>query len=272
MKMGKELSKLTWVDAQEAFKTTKLALVPTGSIEQHGPHMPLGTDAKIAEYLALEVTKELDCVVTPLIPIGNAEYHTDFPGTLAVEPKILKEYYKSICLNLVKYGITHILFVNGHGGNLGPILDVAYDLRREKGVVVAAVQWWDVVGHIDTKWSMIGHGDIVETSMMLALDKDSVKMERASIPKSNWITEKVFPQDRKAMKFEGCNFYMHLRTSDVTPTGDFIEYGHSATADYTVSPADSTVENGEAILKAMTEYTVKLAKELVKIQLKPLEQ
>lgn len=270
--MGKHLADLTWVDAKEAFKGVKLALVPTGSIEQHGPHMPLGTDMKIAEYLAAEAAKELDCIVTPVIPVGNAEYHTDFSGTLAAPPNIFKEYVKSICLNLVKYGITHILFVNGHGGNLGALLDVADELRKEKGVTAAAVQWWDVAGHIDTKWSMIGHGDIVEASMMLAIDKDIVRIERAKIPKTKWLTEKVFPQDRRVMKFDEGYFHMSLRSSDVSDTGDFIEYGHSATADYSVSPAGATAENGEAILKATVGYIVKLAKELVKIKLEPVKE
>lgn len=270
--MGTRLEDLTWIEAEKAFRETRLALVPTGSVEQHGPHLPLGTDMRIAEHLANEAARNLSCVVTPVVPVGHADYHNDFKGTLAVPPEVFEQYVKAVCLNLAKHGTTHILFVNGHGGNLNSLLNVADALRKERELTAGVVQWWDIAGHLDEKWNLIGHGDISETSMMLAINKKAVKVENAHVPENRPLTEKAFPLDRNLVKFGNAHFYMCLRTSDITDTGDFLEYGHFATADYTVSPAGATAENGKELIKAVTDYIVALGNELLKINLGPVRE
>ncbi|MFC1783939.1 creatininase family protein [Planctomycetota bacterium] len=66
--MAKQLKDMTWPEAKKAFESKKLGIIPTGSIEQHGPHLPLGTDFMIAEYLANKVSEKVESIVTPAIP------------------------------------------------------------------------------------------------------------------------------------------------------------------------------------------------------------
>src|SRR5512145_3018845 len=78
----RHLDEMTWPEAEAALAGTRLALVPLGSTEQHGRHLPLGTDTMSAEALARAVAARVPCVVTPALPFGYAPYHADFPGTL----------------------------------------------------------------------------------------------------------------------------------------------------------------------------------------------
>jgi creatinine amidohydrolase len=268
--MAKRLQDMTWEEAAETFKTVRLGIIPTGSIEQHGPHLPLGTDFLIADRLAERVGEKTDAIITPTIPIGFATYHQDFEGTLTVEPEHLAAYYADVANSLLLYGVTHLLFINGHGGNGGALTSVCRDLR-DRGVPAAFVQWWQVAGGINEKWSMIGHGDISETSLMLAISGESVHLDRAAAPENKWLTDNLHVQDLHLGKFGPGFVNFYFRTGDVSDTGDFLEYGHSTTADYSISPAGATAENGEEILSAVSDYIVDLIEEFKKVEFKPAE-
>ena len=146
--MTKLLQDMTWEEAKEAFKTVRLGIIPTGSMEQHGPHLPVGTDFLIADRLAKGVAEKTDAIVTPTIPIGFASYHQDFEGTLAVTPEHLAAYYLDVVNSLLLFGVTHVLFINGHGGNAGALSTVCRDLR-DRGIPSAFIQWWQVAGGIN---------------------------------------------------------------------------------------------------------------------------
>ena len=77
-------SELSWMNAEKQFKTSKTVIIPLGSVEQHGPHLPLGTDWIIAQELAKRASNGTEALVLPVLPFGYAEYHMDFPGTLTL--------------------------------------------------------------------------------------------------------------------------------------------------------------------------------------------
>ena len=118
MSDGFFLERMTWPQAQAAFKRTSFVVVPIGSTEQHGPHLPLGTDFLVAKELARRVGERANVIVTPTIPVGYAQYHAVFPGTLSFSEETLARAYIELCQNLLRYGATHIFFMNGHGGNM----------------------------------------------------------------------------------------------------------------------------------------------------------
>jgi len=266
--MTKRLKDMTWEEARDVLKTDRLGIIPTGSIEQHGPHLPLGTDFMIADSLAKRVAEKTDAIVTPTIPIGFAAYHQDFEGTLSVAPEHLAAYYLDVANSLILYGVTHVLFINGHGGNAGALTSVCRDLR-DRGIASAFIQWWQIAGGINEKWSMIGHGDISETSLMLAISGENVHLDRAATPDNKWLTDKVHVTDLTVCKFGPGYVSSYFRTGDVSDTGDFLEYGHSATADSSTSPAAATAENGEEILSAVMAYILDFIEEFKKIHFEP---
>jgi creatinine amidohydrolase len=264
-RVHKLLAEMTWPEAQEAFRRTHVAVVPLGSIEQHGPHLPLGTDWLVADSLARLVAARADVVVTPTLPIGYADYHSDFPGTLSVPTEVLRDYITSVVGYLLRYGVTHILFLNGHGGNLAALNEVMSWLREE-GVVSATAMWWEICGGLNPAWALRGHGDVVETSLALAICPDLVHLEEARLPANERLTPRIEIADGRSCTFEGGTVKFFLRTKDVTPTGDFIEYGHSAGADYSTPPTDATRQNGLAILEAVADYLARFLVELTMVE------
>ena len=255
----------TWEENQEAMKTKKLAIIPVGSSEQHGPALPVGTDWIIADYLARRVGEKTDKgLVTPVFPYGHALYHADFAGTMAVSQTTLAQYVKDICDCLISYGFTHFLFLNGHGGNNNALYDVGQYLRL-KNIPVANIQWFEVAGDLKPEWGLIGHGDITETAVMMHINPDIVKVERAHIPDNQKIGNIQF-LDLHRGEFEGGSVYLNLRTRDVTKTGDLIEFGHSAGVDYSRSAREATPELGKEVCDAVVDYTLRFIDEFVNFE------
>ncbi|MGQ9515481.1 MAG: creatininase family protein, partial [Thermoproteota archaeon] len=94
------------------------AIVPIGSIEQHGPHLPLGTDWMIAEEVAKRVAEKLgNCYLLPAIPYSNSQEHLDFPGTVSLKPSTLAQVVRDIVMSLYLNGLKKIIIIQGHGGN-----------------------------------------------------------------------------------------------------------------------------------------------------------
>ena len=219
----------------------------------------------VAEYLAREVGKKTDKgLVAPVIPYGHALYHADFPGTMAVSQTTLATYVKEICDQLVSYGFTHFLFLNAHGGNNNALYDVGQYLRL-KNIPVANIQWFEVAGSLNPDWGLIGHGDIIETSAMMHIAPETVKVERAHIPDNQKIGN-IKLMDLHTGEFEGAGVYLNLRTRDVSKTGDLIEYGHSAGVDYSRSAADATAELGKEVLDGVVEYILRFIDEFVNFE------
>ncbi|OYR56714.1 amidase, partial [Halorubrum sp. E3] len=108
----------TWPELSEALSDGSVALVPLGSTEQHGPHLPLATDHLIAEALATAAAEETDAVRTPTITVGVSPHHRQFPGTMWVDPPEFRDYVESFTRNLAYHGIDRVVFVNAHGGNV----------------------------------------------------------------------------------------------------------------------------------------------------------
>jgi len=95
-----------------------LALVPLGSTEQHGPHLPEGTDHVIAEAFARAAADETGFLCTPTVNVGVSGHHRQFHGTMWVSPSAFRNYVESLTRNLTSHGIDRVVFVNAHGGNV----------------------------------------------------------------------------------------------------------------------------------------------------------
>jgi creatinine amidohydrolase len=177
-------NRLTWEEMNEAIANQKVVILPTGSTEQHGRHLPIETDAFLVETVCLEVGKRIpeQVLVLPTISYGLNMHHIDFPGTIHIEP----ETFIAFCLNITKsvayHGFKKILIVNGHGSN-GPLVD----LTARKTVlatesICGAVSYFALAVEAfkqvrDTE--VIAHSDEFETSLYLYLAPERVRMERA---------------------------------------------------------------------------------------------
>ena len=184
----KTLSDMTWEELQEALKETDIVLVPVGSTEQHGPHLPMYSDTWQGIDIAKRVTRQLAAkgikvVPGPAIPFGPSSYMTSFPGTVNISADLLKDLIKQVCMCLIQHGFKKIVLVLGHGGNWPTMQVAAQELVDETSATVVAVNWLpvqtaryaDVLGSKQQE----GHSGEGETARMLATIPELVVMERA---------------------------------------------------------------------------------------------
>src|SRR5216684_3467425 len=160
-----------------------VGLVPVGATEQHGPHLPTGTDTILASAICDAVSTETDAVVLPAIAVGCSFGHgTAIPGTLSLTPELLADTIRSVSEWAAYSGLRKLIFVNGHFGNAAA-LGVATDhIRLERTDLQAGFfGWWDVDGAIAEEVFSDGldvHANRAETSLMMAVAPDLVHVDR----------------------------------------------------------------------------------------------
>lgn len=256
------LSEMTWKEAEDAFKRTKTAIIPTGSMEQHGPGLGIGSDWAIAQEIAKRVGKETGAIVLPVLPFGYAEYHMEFPGTLYLEKETMFSVLMNVVRCLHKWGIKRIFFLNGHGGNLSVLQSVIIRMRRLYGIVGVVGQWWDILPEVEGNVSET-HGGVVEMSLCLALNSNMVQLDRAYVPAARNLTEKIKTVNLGTVKFEGSTFSMFFRTKDITDTGSVTEQlDAEAVTDFSMV----TPELGERTYEKLTSIIAEFIKEFEKVE------
>jgi creatinine amidohydrolase len=177
-------NRLTWPEMNEAIAAQKLVVLPTGSTEQHGRHLPLDVDFFLCESVCLEVGRRAAerVLVLPPIAYGFNLHHIDFPGTIHIEP----ETFIAFCLNITKsvayHGFQKILLVNGHGSN-APLVDlVARKTVLETRSLCFATGYYHFLLEAFAairETPVMAHADEFETSLYLHLAPERVQMDRA---------------------------------------------------------------------------------------------
>jgi|SRR6056297_1239479 len=193
------LSEVTWTDVRDA--DVDVAFLPVGSTEQHGPHAPLGTDALNAVAVAeagadayetgesVEADDPTDAgqadrdaargevAVAPPVSVGVAEEHRAFDGTMWVSPETFRAYVREAAESLVSHGIDRVAFVNGHGGNVEALAEVARRFSRDDAHAGygVAFTWFEAVGD---HASDMGHAGPLETALLRATNPDLVREGR----------------------------------------------------------------------------------------------
>jgi len=164
-----ELGAATWPDIA-AMERTRLLAVPVGSLEQHGPHLPLDTDTRIAHQLATRLTRARpDVVVAPAVPYGASGEHSAFPGTLVVNHAVLADLLVEL-VRSARGAFAGVIVISAHGGNGDGLAVVDARCRAEGDAVMV---WAAGTPGGDA------HAGRTETSLMLAVDPGSVRLELA---------------------------------------------------------------------------------------------
>ena len=177
---------MTWeeVDANIAAGVDAV-LIPIGTTEQHGPHMPLDTDCLIARSLCARAAtlgeeEGVTILVAPTLNVTLSWYHMQFPGSMRLSTTTFLQVFREICDSLVQHGFRNLIAVNGHGGNIAALTVAVNHYFEITGRRVFLVQWWDLAADVlaPVEGPMI-HAEEAETSLALALGQ-RVLMERAT--------------------------------------------------------------------------------------------
>ncbi|MEX2536091.1 MAG: creatininase family protein [Trueperaceae bacterium] len=192
----------TWPEIGEAAALNKVVVLPVGSVEDHGYHLPLDMDHQV-EKICLEAGRRRPdlFLIAPLIPYGFNLHHLDWPGTVHVASETFIAYCLDVCKSFAHHGFKKILIMNGHGSNMPNLDIVARKVVLETGAHCAATIWtnlcMEAFGKMrETQRPGSGHADEIETSLYLHLDESRVQMDKAvkEIPES-WATSKYFYLD-----------------------------------------------------------------------------
>jgi creatinine amidohydrolase len=184
------LENLKWPGVKRIDFDKTVVVIPLGSVEQHGPHLPLTTDTEIVTAIAREVEKRLpeQILVTPAMWLGHSPHHMNFPGTLSVEPRVYIDIVKSLVHSMVRHGAKRIFLLNGHGGNEGPapvaLRELKSELSARKEIFVTfASYWWlgakTLTAVRKSDVGGVGHACEMETSAMLVIAPGKVDMSLA---------------------------------------------------------------------------------------------
>jgi creatinine amidohydrolase len=255
---------LNWPDIREAIAHQPAVLLPFGTVEDHGPHLPLNTDNVIVEAICLEAARRApgEILVMPLMPYGLDEHHMDFPGAVTVDMQTLISCVADIALSAAHHGFTHILIVNGHGSNAS-IADLA--ARRvvlESGAICGAMSPNAAIDPTlaEPTFSQmrrsapggVAHAGEYETAMMLHLRPDLVQMDRAV-------------EERGQVKLEYFN-WDHPEPSVLSWQDWWSRMSESGVCG---DPTIATVEFGRALFETTVENLIRFVREFRTIPVRP---
>ena len=256
MKNDLLMADLSWPEIEAAAQKGAVVVLPTGSTEQHGLHLPLRVDAMLAEAVAVEAacqaSKSIPVVVAPTFHLGYSDEHMEYPGTISLSPDLLLNTYLQVLSSLYRAGFRRIFMLNGHGGNEAVINLALMEARSaHRDLLVTGSSYWrlaaeDLASIQDDRGSGIAHGGDVETALVSFLDQSLVDYTKAAQNRPLWGSPYLkggFDKTPAVM--------VGRRRSDISLSGS------------TGNPKLGTPEKGAemfaAIVKRVTEFLVDFA-------------
>ena len=251
----KTLPEMTWEEVAEALQRTNLVVIPCGAIEQHGPHLPLGTDALNGTYLSRLVVQRLTgqgspAVAGPTISLGVSQHHIDFPGTCSLRASTFIAVVKDVCESLAHNGFRKFALIMTHGGNWPAMQVAAQELKdAHPELKILALNTLPAQGKVAAKILKAtrrqGHAGEAETARGMAAYPGLVQMARARVYYSQ-SSEEFETSEHPLLGggvYEGTASFRTM-----TPWGSMGE------------PALATAETGHRLFEARVEFVCDVIK------------
>ncbi len=242
---GLSLSDLTWPEARDRFQDGAVALIPIGAAaKEHGPHLPLDTDARVARALAAGVMARLPVVVTPVLTYGYYPAFRDWPGSTHLSASTLQALVTEVAESLVRHGVTRIAVLNTGVSTEAPLQLVSRHMREAHRVKMAVADIRSLGRSADPllEQSSGGHADERETSLMMAIAPETVRLDRTP-------AEAVADADASPPPSNPFHWPVTLRPD--VPEDDPFGARDLSPSGATGAPALATREKGRAIFEAM---------------------
>jgi len=175
------IAEMTPDEIAAGLKATDTVVIPIGSVEQHGPHLPVATDTLIPIRVAELVAEKAKVLVAPPVFYGNSLSMMGMEGVFTITPETLASLLLDLCRSFVRHGFKNIVFINGHGGNTQVLSFIGQKARIETGAHIVRIDWWVIATEEISKICKkeVEHADEGETSVMLACRPDLVDMNKA---------------------------------------------------------------------------------------------
>ena len=241
------LEEMNAVQVRKNTNNKTVAVIVLGACENHGDHMPFGSDFIFPMELAKRLvrkTEKKNIIILPAVPYGVSLHHNEFQMTVSLESYTLQSVVVDLVESVIRNGIRRILVINGHDGNIAPIESAARTCknRHPEAVIACLEAWWVSVGNIThgifEVWHGLGHGGEAETSTMLAVRPDLVNMELAP--------NEVIP------KLGSDKIRIYWKFDELTGTGA------------TGAPRKATAKKGEAAIRALEKILLSFLNDMDK--------
>ena len=237
---------LTQPEIAAQFRKNPLVILPAGSVEQHGPHLPTGTDIFASNVIGHAVAERMDGLVLPGGPLGVTPMHMPFEGTITLSPQTYIQVVAETCASTAKHGAKYLLILNWHEGNIPSLAIAAERLHREHNMTVLIVQACYVAAELyGHECGGLTHGGEIEALAVLACRPDLVHLDRIDYS-SDPTHGRKWDKLRRTRSFQPV--LKDVRT--IAPTG---WYG---------APQHATVEKGLRMLNDIADAIAKEATEL----------
>jgi creatinine amidohydrolase len=246
---------------QVAEQTGKVVVLPLGSLEQHGHHLPLLTDSLICSEIMAQAQAQLadQALFLPLIWVGASEHHNRFPGTVTVSHATYTDMLDDVMESLIGSGFRRILLLNAHGGNTLPGQSALYRVqmrhRDERDLWLVFATWFELASPqireiAELEQDHVSHACELETSMVLRLRPELVDLKAARGAIVPFESAFYSPDSRRSSRVTVARPFEHI-----TVTGS---YGN---------PALATVEKGEILFAAAVGEVVRCVGEIAEWEL-----
>lgn len=176
------LLEITQPEAEEILKRSELVIIPTGSVEQHGPHLPCGTDFYCIMAIARKVALGLDGLLLPFSHTGVTPFHASFAGTLTLSQDTYRGLLTDTATSVIRHGAKKIVFVNWHEGNTTSINYVASQLQKEYDVTCVVAQACYIAEQLYKDEADLTHAGALEVLPVMAYCPQFLKLDRATNP------------------------------------------------------------------------------------------
>lgn len=250
------LEHITWPQAERYFSENDLILFATGSLECHGRHLALGTDTLIPDRLLELIEEQNDKIlIAPTLPYGCTPSLVGYPGGVDLGADLYTQLLLRICDDLYNSGARRFAVLNGHGGNVRCLDQVAYHLQK-KGAILAELNWWLMVWDMNPAWKG-GHGGGEETAGVMGVNPAFVDMSEIETPQQfQDFSDTIKAQDYNAV-YKGVTVHIPRLMPSITKNG-WVGPDHPNTA---------TEAWGKEMLQTCADYIVDFLEEFKKIDI-----
>lgn len=226
------LAELTAGEARPILAKNPVILLPLGSLEDQGPHAPMGDylcAARVAELIAEQANADgVPTLVAPVLPFGGADFFGTMPGGIALSQSTLVAVLRDMLACLIRHGLTRLVVVNGHGGNVQAIHQATQETYLDKGVLVPSLYLWQIGYRLlpkmfgaETAAKVSGHGGDPLSSVAMHLFPDLVRPDLVPGPSARCKVMDLDVTGFSTIGFEGVDIQVPLELDEIAPNGVF---------------------------------------------------
>jgi creatinine amidohydrolase len=260
--MTHRIAELTAPEVADRLAAGAVAILPMGSLETHGPALPMG-DYLVAEEIAARIaavasTQGADALVAPAIPFGGEDFFAGVAGGITLTVPTLTAVIEEMAEAFIRIGTRRVLIVNGHAGTIAPAEAAARSIRHRHGVIIPALHLWREAGKLHTELGgapqSFGHGGDPVASVTMHLRPDLCRpgQARPRLPTGPYLGTP--PTGFGAIRSHGVEFAVPMWVEEVAPGGVAAPDPRSANTEHGKAIADRLIAAGAAICSTLRDH------------------